>query len=89
MGNLGAKGKTKAVVASLLAALKDEEETEAVRVAAYKGLKAIFDLDPEAEGAAPDVKDKRFNYADPASIRAEAIKKWEALADVDKLPDTQ
>ena len=62
---------------ALWSALGDEGEPQAVREAAYGGLKGIFDVNPDAE-ASPD-KDKRFNYADKKDDRDAAIKKWGTL----------
>jgi HEAT repeat protein len=80
-GNMGPKAKAKEAVEVLYAALEDDLETEAVRVAAYKALKAVFDVDPEAEGAAADIKALKFGYDSPKAIRDEAIKKWKGFID--------
>ena len=87
LGSMGAKGKTKTICEALLSSLGDEAETEAVRVAAYKALNAIFDINPEAEGSAD--ANKKFNYADKKDVRDTAITAWVQYVNGQNLPDTQ
>ena len=72
LGNL--KAKTKPACESLLKAMSDEYEREAVRNAAYKALCDTFGLTPDQEGSAD--KDKAFKASDPKPARDASIQKW-------------
>jgi HEAT repeat protein len=72
---LGAlKAKNKAIVDRLLQCMADEEEREAVRNAAYRALKSIFEINPD-DASSPD-KDKKFAGSDLKPARSAAIQAW-------------
>jgi HEAT repeat protein len=68
------KAKNKGIVEALWGALGDEEEREAVRNAAYRALKSIFEINPDDAGS-PD-KDKKFAGSDPKPQREAAKSAW-------------
>ncbi len=67
LGNMKDAAKKKTIVGYLVQCLRDEEEREAVRDAAYEALKAI-------SGEAGD--DKKFKASDPKPARDAAGQKW-------------
>ncbi len=75
LGNL--KAKNKGIVDALLSCMADEEEREAVRDAAYRALKSIFEINPN-DPASPD-KDKKFAGSDPKPQRSTSIQAWSAF----------
>jgi HEAT repeat protein len=83
LGNL--KAKTKTACEGLRKCMADEYEREAVRDAAYKGLCAIFGLEPSREGS--DAKDKLFRASDPKAARDAALQRWKEYLDGQGLKD--
>lgn len=74
LGSLKDKAKDKEVRGYLVQCLRDENEREAVRDAAYEAAKAISGLNPDADGSAD--KDKKFKASDPKPARDAAGSKW-------------
>jgi HEAT repeat protein len=72
IGNLKEAAKKKAIVGALVACLRDENEREAVRDAAYEALKSVFGINPDGDSD----KDKKFKASDPRPARDAAGAAW-------------